>query len=214
MLARFAVYHHVAVREPLPMNTATSHQGRSGLLIVDVQNDFCAGGALAVPDSARVILSLNRRIEEATAAGVAIFASRDWHPALTTHFTPFGGPWPVHCVAGTTGARFHSALCLPSDPVVVSKGQDPDSTGYSAFEGRTADGTLLGEELRKHGITHLYVGGLATDYCVRHSVLDALAAGLRVTVLADAIAGVDVHPGDAQRAIEEMRITGAEIETP
>jgi nicotinamidase/pyrazinamidase len=198
----------------MPMNIATDHEGRSALLIVDVQNDFCAGGALAVPHSARVIVSLNRRIEEAIAAGMAVFASRDWHPAETTHFTPFGGPWPVHCVAGTSGAQFHRDLHLPPDAMVVSKGQRPESPGYSAFDGHTADGTSLGEELRKRGVTHLYVGGLATDYCVKHSVLDALAAGLHVTVLGDAIAGVDVHPGDAQRAIEEMRGQGAVFDTP
>jgi nicotinamidase/pyrazinamidase len=117
-------------------------------------------------------------------------------------------------VAGTAGARFHPGLRLPADAVVVSKGQHPQNPGYSAFDGKTADGTPLGQELRKRGITHLYVGGLATDYCVKHSVLDALAAGLRVTVLTDAIAGVNVHPGDAQRAIEDMRAKGAVFETP
>jgi nicotinamidase/pyrazinamidase len=192
----------------------TNHETRSALLIVDVQNDFCEGGALAVPDSARVIHSLNRRIEEATAAGMPVYASRDWHPAVTTHFKPFGGPWPVHCVAGTAGASFPPDLRLPADVVVVSKGQHPESTGYSAFDGQTDDGTPLGEALRKRGITHLYVGGLATEYCVKYSVLGALAAGLRVTLLSGAVASLDVHPGDAQRAIAEMRLKGAEIETP
>jgi nicotinamidase/pyrazinamidase len=182
---------------------------RSALLIVDVQNDFCTGGALAVAGSDRVIDSLNRRIEEAASDGIPVFASRDWHPAITTHFAPFGGPWPVHCVAGTIGARFHPDLSLPVDTVVISKGHDPESPGYSAFDGRTADGTLFGDELKKRAITHLYVGGLATDYCVKHSVLDALAAGLDVTVLADGIAGVDATPGDVQRAIDDMRARGA-----
>ena len=184
---------------------------RSALLIVDVQNDFCDGGALAVAGSARVIDSLNRRIGEAASAGVAVFASRDWHPAITTHFAPFGGRWPVHCVVETTGARFHPDLRLPADTVVISKGQDPGRPGYSAFEGRTADGISFGDELKKRGITHLYVGGLATDYCVKHSVLDALAAGLDVTVLVDGIAGVDANPGDVQRAIDDMRAKGATL---
>jgi nicotinamidase/pyrazinamidase len=184
---------------------------RSALLIVDVQNDFCAGGALAVPDSAPVIESLNRRIDEAASAGMPVFASRDWHPAITNHFAPFGGPWPVHCVAESNGARFHPDLRLRADTVVISKGQDPGSPGYSAFDGRTADGTLFGDDLRKRGITHLYVGGLATDYCVKHSVLDALAAELEVTVLVDSIAGVDANPGDARRAIDEMRAKGATL---
>ena len=188
---------------------APPHRPRSALLIVDVQNDFCAGGSLAVAGSDRVIDALNRRIEEAAAAGMPVFASRDWHPANTSHFAQFGGQWPVHCVAETNGARFHPHLHLPVDAVVISKGQDPGSPGYSAFEGRTADGTLLGDELKKRGITHLYLGGLATDYCVKHSVLDALAAGLDVTVLVNAIAGVAARPGDVQHAIDEMRARGA-----
>jgi nicotinamidase/pyrazinamidase len=188
-----------------------THTPRSALLIVDVQNDFCAGGALAVAGSDRVIESLNRRIEEAASAGVPVFASRDWHPAITSHFAPFGGPWPVHCVAETSGARFHPDLRLPVDTVVISKGHDPGSPGYSAFDGRTGDGTLFGDELMKRGITHLYVGGLATDYCVKHSVLDALGAGLNVTILVDGIAGVDAHPGDVQRAIDDMRAKGATL---
>lgn len=184
---------------------------RAALLIVDVQNDFCENGALAVAGSDRVIDALNRRIEEAVSAGVAVFASRDWHPAITSHFALFGGRWPVHCVAETTGARFHPRLRLPADTVVVSKGQDPGSPGYSAFEGRTADGISFGDELKKRGITHVYVGGLATDYCVKHTVLDALAAGLGVTVLVDGIAGVDATPGDVQRAIDDMRARGAAL---
>ena len=185
----------------------------SALLIVDVQNDFCTGGALAVPKSDPVIPALNRHIATAAAAHAPIFASRDWHPAVTNHFAVYGGPWPVHCVADSPGARFHDGLDLPSDAVIISKGQNEQKPGYSAFEGQTSEGTPFGDALRQHGVTHLYVGGLATDYCVKHTVLDALAAGLRVTVLGDAIAGVDVHPGDSQRAIEEMRAKGAEFET-
>ncbi len=120
-----------------------------------------------------------------------------------------GGRWPVHCVQGTVGARFPSSLHLPPATTVLSKGEQVDTPGYSAFEGRTRDGTLLLDDLRKHDITHLYVGGLATDYCVRASVLDALSAGLTVTVLQDAVAGVDVRPGDSARAIAEMRKQGA-----
>src|SRR5574342_199367 len=111
---------------------APPHRPRSALLIVDVQNDFCAGGSLAVAGSDRVIDALNRRIEEAAAAGMPVFASRDWHPANTSHFAQFGGQWPVHCVAETNGARFHPHLHLPVDAVVISKGQDPGSPGYSA----------------------------------------------------------------------------------
>jgi len=188
-----------------------TNAARRALLIVDVQNDFCSGGALAVPGSERVIANLNRAIEAAQRERVAIYASRDWHPEVTNHFARYGGTWPVHCVQDSAGASFHAQLALPSDAIVVTKGEDERLPGYSAFDGHTADGTGLGEDLRARGITHLVVGGLATDYCVKHSVLDALSAGLHVTVLEDAIAGVDVQRGDSDRALEEMRERGARV---
>jgi nicotinamidase/pyrazinamidase len=181
------------------------------LLIVDVQLDFCTGGTLAVPGSERVVVALNSHIARAVARDLAIYASRDWHPAVSEHFKAYGGSWPVHCVQGTEGASFHPDLLLPSGTIVVSKGARPDSHGYSAFEGVTPQGTPLGQDLSRREVSHLYVGGLATDYCVKHSVLDAVAAGLDVTVLADAIAGVDVSPGDSARALDEMRARGAVI---
>jgi nicotinamidase/pyrazinamidase len=181
------------------------------LLVVDVQNDFCPGGALAVAAGNEVVAALNGYLEDAAAHGVPVYASRDWHPPETSHFERFGGIWPVHCVQDSPGARFHPDLHLPAAASVISKGDRPDVHGYSAFDGHTADGTTLADELRQHGVTHLFVGGLATDYCVKHSVLDALAAGLQVTVLEDAIAGVDVQPGDSARALEEMRAKGAEV---
>jgi nicotinamidase/pyrazinamidase len=138
-----------------------------------------------------------------------VYASRDWHPALTTHFKEYGGAWPVHCVQNSPGAEFHRELHLPPDAIIVTKGDRADAAGYSAFDGVTADGNPLLSDLRRRGIRHLYVAGLATDYCVRASVLDALAAGFRVTLLEDAIAGVDVAPGDSARAIDEMRRHGA-----
>ncbi len=179
------------------------------LLIVDVQNDFCPGGALAVPDGDRVVAPLTRCANRFARRGAPIYASRDWHPAVTTHFKAYGGAWPPHCVAGSEGARFHPDLRLPPTTVVVTKGDDPDRDGYSAFDGRTADGATLLEALRRGQIDHLYVGGLATDYCVRQSVLDALKAGIRVSVLADAIRAVEVHPGDARRALDDMDRAGA-----
>lgn len=188
------------------------HADHAALLIVDVQNDFCSGGALAVPDSDRVIESVNAYIRAAVARSMPIYASRDWHPSKSTHFAPYGGVWPVHCVQGTDGARFHPSLLLPPATVVISKGEAPEAQGYSAFEGRAADGTLLLDQLRKDEISHLYVGGLATDYCVRASVLDALSAGLTVTVLSDAVAGVDMHHGDCSRALDEMRQRGASFQ--
>ena len=179
--------------------------------MVDVQNDFCAGGALAVPGSERVVATLNDYVADAARRGLPVYASRDWHPAKTSHFEPYGGTWPVHCVRDTNGARFHDDLHLPPDAVTVDKGDQPDSHGYSAFEGRTTAGKPFLDDLQQRGITHLFVGGLATDYCVRHSVLDALDAGLTVTVLEDAIAGVDVQPGDSRRALDEMHAKGAAI---
>jgi len=183
---------------------------RSALLVIDVQKDFCPGGALAVPHGDRVVPVLNQYLSDAAAHGWMIYASRDWHPAVTRHFSAYGGEWPVHCVQDTEGARFHDDLQLPSSATVISKGQDPDTPGYSAFDG-TADGTPLLKHLQEHQVNHLYVGGLATDYCVKHSVLDALRAGLAVTVLSDAIAGLDAQPGDVARAIAEMRDAGADI---
>jgi nicotinamidase/pyrazinamidase len=184
---------------------------RSALLVVDVQKDFCPGGALAVPAGDRVVPALNRHIAEADARGWPVYASRDWHPPVTRHFKPHGGEWPPHCVQNTEGAGFHRDLRLPDSAIIVSKGQAADSHGYSALEGYTPDGKTLLDELRERQIDHLYVGGLATDYCVKHSVLDARHAGLTVTVLGDSIAGVDVKPGDSSHAIAEMRAAGAEI---
>jgi nicotinamidase/pyrazinamidase len=140
-----------------------------------------------------------------------VYASRDWHPPVTRHFQAYGGEWPVHCVQNTAGAEFHHDLHLPPSTIVITKGQEPDSAGYSALQGYTPRGKSLLAELHERQIGHLYVGGLATDYCVKHSVLDARQAGLEVTVLSDAIAGVDVQPGDSARAIDEMKRAGAEV---
>lgn len=181
----------------------------AALLIVDVQNDFCPNGALSVPDGDRVVAPLNRAAELFAACGRPVLASRDWHPPATKHFQKYGGVWPVHCVQGTTGAAFHPDLRLPLDTVVLSKGIDPEQDGYTAFEAVADDGKTLEEVLALMGVHHLYIGGLATDYCVRYSVRDALRLGFAVTVLSDAVAGVDVKPGDSARAMEEMNRAGA-----
>lgn len=181
----------------------------AALLLVDVQRDFCPGGALAVPEGDRVVPVLNRYLAAARDRGLPIYASRDWHPAVTSHFKPYGGEWPPHCVQRSEGAAFHRDLQLPASTIVISKGDDPARPGYSAFDGRTAGGRPLLEDLRDRRVGHLYVGGLATDYCVRASVLDARRAGLEVTVLRDAIAGIDLHPWDVRGAITEMRDAGA-----
>jgi nicotinamidase/pyrazinamidase len=185
----------------------------SALLIVDVQNDFCPGGALGVPDGDRVAVLLSRAAERFREAGLPVFASRDWHPSVTRHFKEYGGVWPPHCIQESTGAAFHPDLRLPPGTVIISKGTDPDRDSYSAFEGVRDDGATLGSCLASLGVEHLYVGGLATDYCVRSSVLDALAAGLKVTVLTDCVAGVDLKPGDSARALDEMVRAGARLAT-
>jgi nicotinamidase/pyrazinamidase len=185
----------------------------SGLLIVDVQNDFCPGGTLGVPDGDLVVEPLNRAAERFREAGLPVLASRDWHPAVTRHFRKYGGAWPPHCVQGTPGADFHPGLRLPAGTMVISKGTDPDLDSYSAFEGVLEEGATLASRLATLGVRHIYIGGLATDYCVRASALDAVRAGLRVTVLTDAVAGVDLKPGDSALALEEMVRAGVQLAT-
>jgi nicotinamidase/pyrazinamidase len=182
---------------------------RDALLLVDIQNDFCPGGALAVPEGDRIVPIANWYARLFERRGLPVFASRDWHPAETRHFVSGGGVWPPHCVQGTWGAELHARLSLPADAVVVSKGMDPDEDAYSAFQAQTPGGKLLGEELKELGVERLFVGGLATDYCVRASVLDALRSGLRAVVLEDAVKGIDLSPGDIARAVAEMEEHGA-----
>lgn len=183
----------------------------AALLIVDVQNDFCPGGALAVPGGDRVVGPLNRAAGCFADAGLPVLASRDWHPPVTRHFREYGGVWPPHCVQDSPGAAFHPSLLLPEGTVVITKGSDPAMDAYSAFDGRDREGRLLGEVLASRQVQHLFVGGLATDYCILSSVLDARRAGLEVTVLTDAVAGVDVAEGDSKKALEEMRKAGADF---
>lgn len=172
------------------------------LLIVDPQVDFCPGGALHVPAGDRIFAPLNR-----LAARIkTVVVSRDWHPPGHVSFREQGGPWPPHCVAGTPGAEFHPALAVGKPAHVVSKATRQDQEAYSAFAG-----TDLAAWLRSHGIGRLLIGGLATDYCVRQSALDALREGFEVTVLEDCIGAVDVNPGDGERALEEMRAAGAKL---
>lgn len=179
------------------------------LLIIDVQNDFCPGGSLAVPDGDAVVEALNRVIPLFVGQGLPVIASRDWHPADSHHFATGGGIWPPHCVQGTEGAEFHSGLHLPQQTIIISKGMGIDDDAYSAFQGTTAEGSGLGSLLTQMGIKHLLVGGLATDYCVKASVLDGLKEGMQVTLLEDAIRGVEVQAGDTERALAEMTDAGA-----
>jgi nicotinamidase/pyrazinamidase len=184
-----------------------------GLLVVDVQRDFCPGGALPVAEGDAVVAPLNRCIARFAERGLPLYFSRDWHPAESSHFASGGGPWPSHCVAFTAGAEFHPDLVVPEEAVVVSKGMAPNEHGYSAFDARDPEGRRLADSLRARGVRTLYVGGLATDYCVRASVLDALRAGFDVRVVADGVRGIDREPGDVRRALDEMRAAGAETTT-
>jgi nicotinamidase/pyrazinamidase len=179
------------------------------LVVVDVQNDFCPGGALGVAGGDEVVPVLNRYIERFRKDGAPVFATRDWHPQKTKHFRAWGGVWPPHCVQGTTGAEFHPRLEVPPDAVVVSKGMDPEDDAYSCFQGRDPGGRPFAAALGTRGVQRIFVGGLATDYCVKATALDATREGFEVVVLADAIRAVDLQPGDGDRAIEEMRTAGA-----
>ena len=185
----------------------------SALLIVDVQNDFCPGGALAVPEGDDVVPPLRKLAARFAALARPVYASRDWHPPDSRHFKPYGGEWPVHCVQGTEGARLREDLQLPAFTMIVSKGQARHDDGYSAMVGDVAGRGSLLADLSARGVNHLYVGGLATDYCVKHSVLDALRQGIAVTVLTDAVRAVDVAPGDGTRSLDEMKSAGAELAT-
>lgn len=182
---------------------------RSALLVVDVQNDFCPGGSLAVNEGDRVVPVLNSYMDLFDSRGLPVIATRDWHPEETTHFKALGGIWPPHCIAGTRGAEFHPDLRLPEGAHIVSKGINPESDDYSAFQAVTEGGDALGGLLRELKVERLFIGGLATDYCVKESVLDALRDGYSVTVLTDAIRGVDLEPGDSERALSEILMEGA-----
>jgi nicotinamidase/pyrazinamidase len=184
-------------------------QTKDALIIVDVQNDFCPGGALAVSGGDEVVPVLNRAIARFSDAGLPIFATRDWHPEKTIHFKTQGGIWPVHCVQGTTGAEFHADLKLSDDTLVVSKGMAAEDDSYSGFDATDMSGTSLAELLREKGTERIFVGGLATDYCVKHTVLDGLKAGFKILLLAEAIRAVNLKPRDGELAVAEMVSAGA-----
>ncbi len=179
---------------------------KKALVVVDVQNDFCPGGSLAVANGDQVVAPLNQLIKEFLDRGEPVYQTRDWHPEKTKHFTVYGGTWPIHCVQGTPGAEFYADLIADPRITIISKGTDESADGYSGF-----DGTNLARLLREKGVAEVWVGGLATDYCVKHTVLDARRNGFEVKALADAIRPVNVNPNDGAKAIEEMRDAGAEI---
>jgi nicotinamidase/pyrazinamidase len=178
---------------------------KQALIVVDVQNDFCPGGTLAVAHGDDVVAPLNQLIDEFLDSGAPIYKSRDWHPPTTKHFAAYGGTWPMHCVQNTKGAEFHPALRDDPRIKIISKGLG-DTDCYSAF-----DETDLAAQLHDQDIEEVIIGGLATDYCVKNTVLDALKHGFKVKALKNAMRAVDVQPGDGDRAIEEMRAAGADI---
>ena len=186
------------------------------LLILDFQNDFTPGGALEVKGGDEIGPALNAIADRFD----LVVATRDWHPPDHGSFVGVEvdperwhgidppGIWPPHCVQNTPGAELHSSLDRSKVDLVVDKAQDPHTQGYSSFHGGN-----LAEVLRQRGVDHVWIGGLATDYCVKNTVLDARREGLEVTVVTDAIRGIDVEPGDSERALAEMREAGADFTT-
>jgi nicotinamidase/pyrazinamidase len=175
------------------------------LIIVDYQNDFARPeGALSVPAGEEVADHINALARSGDYE--LVLATRDWHPPEHGSFTEQGGIWPVHCVQGTEGAELHAALDTEPLDAIVDKGQDPGTEGYSAF-----DATSLAETLRARGVDAVTVVGLATDYCVKNTALDALREGFAVRVDRAGIRGVDVQPGDSERALEELAAAGATV---
>lgn len=182
---------------------------KKALLIVDVQNDFCPGGALAVPEGDKIIPTINKYIKIFAKNNLPIFATRDWHPVRTKHFKEFGGAWPAHCIQNTPGASFHPKLKLTKSAIFLYKGMDPGKDSYSAFEAEDSRCVPLPKILKRLGVKEIYIAGLATDYCVKYTSIDALKAGFKVKILMDAIKGVNLKPNDSIEAIKEMVKRGA-----
>lgn len=173
-----------------------------GLIVVDVQNDFCAGGALPVPDGDAVIDPINRLAEQIP----FVVATRDWHPSDHLSFTEQGGPWPVHCVRDTSGAQLHPKLHTSQIDAIVDAGREPEDDGYSGFEH-----TDLERLLRDQGVDRVHVAGLALDYCVKATALDARRAGFDVVLHQGATRAINAEQGDDERALAELREAGVEV---
>jgi nicotinamidase/pyrazinamidase len=182
---------------------------KKALLIVDLQNDFCPGGALAVPAGDKIVPKVNKYIGIFKKKKLPIFASRDWHPVQSSHFKDFGGLWPVHCIRNSRGAAFHPKLKLAREAILLYKGMDPQKEGYSVFQSEDPRGVSFPNLLKLLKVGELYVGGLATDYCVKFTVLEALKHGIKVRLLIDAIKGVDLKAKDSKEAIKKMVKAGA-----
>ena len=199
-----------AYDEPVRDDLATA------LVVVDLQNDFAdPAGGLAVAGAEAILAPVNEEIRRTLARGALVFATQDWHPPRTPHFVTDGGPWPVHCVAGSWGAELHPGLRLPDDAPRVRKGRHGED-GYSGFTMRDPTSgeerpTELEARLRSASVGAVRICGLATDYCVRATALDAVRLGFETTLLVDAIAAVELQSGDGERAIAEMAAAGVAL---
>ncbi|MDC7124925.1 MAG: nicotinamidase [Spirochaetales bacterium] len=178
------------------------------LIVVDLQNDFCEGGTLEVKNSEEIITPINRLVEHFTSATLPIFFTRDWHPENHCSFKEYGGLWPKHCIAGKIGASFNEEVLIPEEARIISKAEKQNADAYSGFEG-----TPLDSRLKERDVDSIIVCGLATDYCVKNTVLDALKLNYKVTVTTDGIRAVNIKPEDGDKAIEEMKSAGAIIST-
>ncbi len=183
-------------------------ESTDALLVTDMQLCFLPGGELGVPDGDKLIPVLNEYIKKFKEAKMPIFASRDWHPPNHISFKAQGGPWPPHCIQQSESAKFHPDLKLPENTVVLSKATDPNKESYSVFGAEN-----FAQELKSKGVKRLFIGGLATDYCVVNTVLDARKLGFEAVVLMDATLGINAKPGDVDRAVENMAKSGAQQAT-
>ncbi|MBL7093602.1 isochorismatase family protein [candidate division KSB1 bacterium] len=184
-------------------------QTQKALLVVDIQNDFCPGGALGVREGDQIIPVVNEYVQLFLSKNLPVFVSRDWHPKKTKHFQEFGGPWPIHCVRNTKGGKFHPDFRVPGNAIILSKGSDPQLDGYSVFEALDSNNNPFLEVLKKMSVNELYISGIATDYCVRFTALDALKNGFKLNILVDAIKGVDKD--DSERVLDEITSNNAKV---
>lgn len=183
------------------------------LVIIDVQNDFLPGGTLAVPEGDQVVAPLNKAIEIFQTRNLPVFLTRDWHPSKHCSFQEFGGPWPPHCVQDTRGAEFVSDLQVNDSTTIITKGVAFEPDEYSGFQGVDERGTSFDMCLNNLGVKRIFVGGLATDYCVLYTVLDGLSLGYDIYILTDSIRAVNVKPDDGEMALKEMTGKGAQLTT-
>lgn len=188
-------------------------QAGDALVVVDVQNDFLPGGALGVSAGDRVIDPLNRAVLLFHQRGLPIFFSRDWHPTQHCSFKERNGPWPEHCVQNTPGAEFARDIMVPKEAIIISKGVLHDEEQYSTIYGRNSEWEELSRILDRLGIKRIFIGGLATDYCVLNTVLDALKLGFEAYVFTDGICAVNVNPGDEENALKQMTESGGHLIT-